>query len=59
MTVKALKGFSGAVTMHVGEIKNIENKQLLDDLLKAKYVEPVGEEKPKKTKTKKANKDSD
>lgn len=39
-------GFSGKVSMRKGEIKEISDKFIVNDLLKAGYIEPV--EKPKK-----------
>ena len=48
MKVKAKIGFCGVVNMAKGEVKEIKDKYVLDDLLKAGYVEAV--EKPKKTK---------
>lgn len=41
MKVKALKSFSGAVSMYEGEVKDIENKDILEDLTAAGYIEPV------------------
>lgn len=40
MKVKALKTFSGAVSMHVGEIREIKDDYILADLTKAGYIEP-------------------
>ena len=51
MMYKALVGFSGKITMSKGEVKEINDKTLVDDLTKAKYIEPI--EKPKKEKTSK------
>jgi len=48
MKVKALISFSGIVTMHEGEIKDIENKEVLTDLLKARYVKKVTAKDEKK-----------
>lgn len=45
-------GFSGKVSMRKGEIREIKDKYIVDDLLKAGYIEPV--EKPK-TATKKTS----
>jgi len=42
--VKALIGFSGAVTMYPGEEREIEDKTALNDLLAAKYVEVIKDE---------------
>jgi hypothetical protein len=39
--VKALKSFSGLITMAQGEEKVIKDKVILDDLLQAEYVEEV------------------
>jgi hypothetical protein len=41
---KALKSFSGAISMHEGETREIDNAELVADLLKAGYIEEV---KPK------------
>lgn len=53
MLVKAITNFAGSVTMHIGEVKDIKDKQIVNDLLKAKYVEPIVDTKPKKIKSKK------
>lgn len=47
MKIKALVSFSGAFSMYKGEIRNCEDKAILQDLLQAKYIEEV-KEKPKK-----------
>lgn len=41
MKVKALVNFSGAVTMSIGEVREINSKEIYEDLLRAKYVEEV------------------
>ena len=43
MKVKALKSFIGKVSMNVDEVKEIIDKDLVDDLIKAKFVEPIKE----------------
>ncbi len=47
MKVKALVSFSGIVTMSKGEEKEITNKEIFKDLLKANYVEEVKSSKRK------------
>lgn len=47
MKYRALIGFSGLISMSKGEVKEINDKYIVDDLLKAKYIEPI--EKPKTT----------
>lgn len=47
MKYKALVSFAGAVTMAKGEIKEIDNPLIAKDLLTAKYIEPVKENKKK------------
>lgn len=42
---KALKSFSGVISMHEGETREIEDAELVADLLKAGYIEDV---KPKR-----------
>lgn len=49
MKYRALIGFSGLVSMSKGEVKEIKDKYIADDLLKAGYIEPI--EKPKSKKT--------
>lgn len=52
---KALISFSGAVSMVEGEVKEITDKAIVEDLLKAGYIEEVKTEK-KPVKTAKAKK---
>ena len=42
---KALKSFSGIISMHEGETREIEDAELVADLTKAGYIEEV---KPKR-----------
>ena len=42
---RALKSFSGAISMHEGETREIEDAELVADLLRAGYIEEV---KPKR-----------
>lgn len=48
MKVKALVSFSGIVTMNKGEVKEITNKEIYSDLLRAKYVEEIKAKSSKK-----------
>ena len=41
MKVKALISFSGVISMGKGELRNIETKEVLSDLIRCGYVEPV------------------
>lgn len=51
---RATIGFSGLINMTKGEVKEIKDKKLIEDLLKAGYIEPVEEKKiQKETKIKK------
>ena len=43
MEYKALVSFSGAISMSMGEVREIEDQYLIDDLLKAGYIVPVRE----------------
>lgn len=45
---KAKVSFSGLVTMRKGQVKDIKDKALIEDLLKANYIEEVKPEKEKK-----------
>lgn len=59
MLVKALVGFAGKVSMHAGEIKEIEDDAIAKDLLNAGYIEEVkakAEEKKPATKSAKSKK---
>ena len=38
---KALKSFSGAISMHEGETREIEDAEIVADLTKAGYTEEV------------------
>jgi hypothetical protein len=49
MKVRALIGFSGLVSMRKGEVKEIRDKDIVADLLRAGYIEPI--EKPKNKKS--------
>ena len=60
---KALKSFTGVITMGQGEIKPIEDQAVVKDLINAGYIEevketkkPAKEEKPVEKKQKKATK---
>jgi uncharacterized membrane protein YukC len=50
MKYRALESFSGALSMHVGEVRDLNNKDIIKDLLKAKFIEEVKPEKPSKEK---------
>lgn len=45
---KALVSFAGKVSMYKGEVKEITDKAVVEDLLNAKYIEKV-ETQPKET----------
>ena len=45
---RAKIGFSGLINMKKGEVKEIKDKALVKDLLKAGYIEEVKPEKAKK-----------
>ena len=51
MKYKALKSFSGLISMAKGEVREIKDKTLIADLLDAKYIELI--EQPKKKTSKK------
>lgn len=46
MKIKALTSFSGALTMTAGEIREYGNEEILNDLLRAGYIEEVRPRKP-------------
>ena len=45
MKVKALVSFSGLVSMSKGEVKDIRDKSIVTDLLRAGYVEQTEKKK--------------
>lgn len=54
MKVRALKGFSGTVTMYAGEVREIERSAAIDELICIGYLEEVKENAkpaPEKTET--------
>lgn len=67
MRYKALVSFSGQISMAMGEVREISDQSIVDDLLKARYIisiEPKEEkaktddvEKPKPKTKRKENKD--
>lgn len=49
MAYRALVSFAGIVTMGAGEVADLEDDEVIEDLLKAGYIEKVEAEKaPKK-----------
>lgn len=50
MKVKALISFSGLIAMTKNEIRDIENKEIYSDLIKAGYVEQIKEQKSSRKK---------
>lgn len=51
MLVKATISFCGVVSMRMGEVRDITDKPVLTDLLKAGYIEKIEEEKKTVKKT--------
>ena len=47
---KALKSFAGKVSMRKGEVKAINDKEIVKDLLNAGYIEEVKPEKKEELK---------
>lgn len=47
MLVRAKVGFAGAFSMHCGEVKECNDKVILQDLKKAGYIEEVKQDTPK------------
>ena len=50
MLVKATENFSGAVSMTIGQTKELSEGDILSDLLRAGYVEPVAPVQPSEPK---------
>lgn len=55
MKVKALKSFSGSISMYVGEVRDIRTQTTLDDLAAAGYIEPVAPRRSAKDESKRDN----
>lgn len=51
MAYRALVSFAGLVSMKKGETKEIKDQEVVNDLLRAGYIEEVGGEKPKSSKS--------
>ena len=49
---RALVSFSGIVSMAMGEVREIPDSSIADDLLRAGYIMKVEPEKPEKKETK-------
>lgn len=47
---RALKSFSGVISMHEGETREIDNAELVADLLRAGYIEEVKPKRGRSTK---------
>ena len=47
---KALKSFSGVISMHEGELREIDDDELVADLLRAGYIEEVKPKRGRSTK---------
>lgn len=53
MKVKALVSFCGNVSMYEGEVRDISDPSLLQDLLRVHYVKTVEEQKKEQKTTRK------
>lgn len=47
---KALKSFSGAISMHEGETREIDDAEIVADLTEAGYIEEVKPKRGRSTK---------
>lgn len=56
MAYRALVSFAGAVSMSQGEVKDKIDGEIAKDLLRAGYIEEVGGDKSKTTKSSKPSK---
>lgn len=58
MTYRALVSFSGLISMAMGEVREITDKSIVKDLLKAGYIEEMKpENKPEAKKARKEKKE--
>ena len=53
MLYRALKSFVGVVRMNKGDVKEIDDKKAIEDLLRLGYIEAVEDSKPAKAQEKK------
>jgi len=49
MKIRALVGFTGALSMHKGEVAECGDEAVLRDLISAGYIELAGPPEPKQT----------
>lgn len=49
MRYKAVIGFSGEVSMSKGEVRELNDKAVIEDLLRCGYIEEADKPKAKKT----------
>lgn len=54
MMYKALISFTGRISMAMGDVKEIKDSSIANDLLKAGYIEQIPEKVPEKVIEKKA-----
>lgn len=50
MLYRATVSFSGIISMTEGEVRQIADPSLINDLMRAGYIEPIEPEKPKEEK---------
>lgn len=55
MKVKAMKSFSGVISMYAGEVRDIQTQAILNDLTEAGYIEPVAQRRSAKNEGKRDN----
>lgn len=55
MKVKALKSFSGVISMYAGEVRDIQTQAILDDLTEAGYIGSVAQKRGTKNEGKRDN----
>lgn len=48
MKIRAPEKLTSALSMYKGEVRDFDDKYIIKDLLRAKYIEEVKPEKPKK-----------
>lgn len=56
---KALVSFAGRVSMYKGQVKNLTDKDVIADLLRAGYIEEIEQKKPVRRTTKRTTKKTD
>lgn len=59
MKIRALVGFAGSISMFKGEVREYNDKVVLSDLLKARYIEEIKDKAYKEKKVEESQKETE